>query len=598
MRGSAEAWLKLTARYISTGTAAAIILTSCNPLKKMVERANEINVQFDPNPLVVVDDSIQYTFTIKFPSNYFHKKVKGTVTPVVKDARTGQEITTLKSITVLGEAVEGEGVKIPYEKGGSASVSDKLPYDPKFDFIIIEAKVTGQFKSKTADIPVNKVLAKGTITTHKLAQPDEKPVFVTGTLPKEVPETYSYDIHFDKAKYNLRPQELKQEDVLKIPDFIASLINDNKTLNSIKIDGYASPEGEIAFNNNLSVDRTKTAQKHLIDLLNSLKNPKKKKNEQNQFEKLDIDAFTKAIQVEGHGEDWQKFKADLEASDVKDKDLVLRILQMYQDPVQREKEIRNLSKVFDELERKVLPKQRRAEVRINVSKKPRTVDEIKQLVRSNPDVLTVEEFLVAGASTNSPDEKLLIYQTAAQKFPNDWRVWNNLGYVYILKKNTTEAEKALQKAFSLNSSSPEVNNNLGIIERWKGNLKKAEEYYKTAGNLQEASYNLGVILLLRGHVAEALQKLAQAKTVNTAIAYILSGNASSAPQIIDENGAGDSPIGLYLKAIAGARTNNKDMLIKNLKSAISKDNNLRNRAKRDAEFIEYKDDNELKTLLE
>lgn len=583
----------MTASKVVLGIGV-IIITGCNPLKKMVERANEVSVIFSPNPLVVVDDSIEYSLTIKFPAKYFHKKVKGTITPVIKDARTGEQIGTLKSLTFLGESVEGEGIKIPFEKGGSGSVSEKLPYDPKYNFIIIEGQVSGQFKSKSANI-LSREIARGTIRTHQLVQQDEKSSFVKGIPPKEVAESYFYDIHYDKAKYNLRPQELKQNDVQEIPNFIKNMLAEDKKLIDITIDGYASPEGEIAFNNNLSVDRTKTAQNHLTSLLKRLKEDKKQSKD---FAQLDPSLFEKSIRVEGRGEDWNKFKSDLENSDVKDKDLVLRILQMYQDPVQREKEIRNLAKIFDELEKKVFPKQRRAEVKINVSKKPRTPQEIIQLVRSNPDILTADEFLVAAEASTSLDEKLLIYQVASQKHPQDWRIWNNLGAVYILKKNVSEAEKALNKASQINKNSPEINNNLGIISRWQGKLREAEEYYKNASNLPEANYNLGVLYLSRGRAGDALGKIADAKSLNAAIVNILTGNASRAPQIVEESGEANTPIGAYIIAIAGARTQNKDLMIKNLKSAISKDNTLRQRAKQDAEFINYKDDAEYKNIIE
>ncbi|MGZ4037053.1 MAG: tetratricopeptide repeat protein, partial [Bacteroidia bacterium] len=284
-------------------------------------------------------------------------------------------------------------------------------------------------------------------------------------------------------------------------------------------------------------------------------------------------------------------------STLADKDLILRVLTMYNDPNQRRTEIKNLSKTYKELAEKVLPKLRRSVITINVDKKSRTDEMISKLATSNPDSLSIEEILYAGTLTTDNNTKVQIYQAAEKKYASDWRTSNNLGVALLTQNKVSEAAEAFKRANTANANNPIIMNNMGIIEAKNGNRRGAMDYYNKAnGAGSEVNYNKGIVQVRDGKYSDAVSSFGEYKGFNKALAQLLAGSPDAVGATIDGSNEKDMALSYYLKAVAAARKSNNSEVLTNLKVAIEKDGTLKAAAKDDAEFIKLKADSGFTSL--
>ena len=569
-------------QVLGLAAIAAVGFTACDGLGKMVKNANTVQYTATPNPVVLVGDSIGLTIAGKFPANYFGKNVVVTATPVVK--YNGVE-KAMKPVTIQGETAPGNGTKVAYAAGGSFSYAGKVGYEKGIEKATVELKIVGAIKTKTKEFPAVKV-ADGTIVTQLLAQNDEKPIFAKDAFVKTRPISASSVIYYLINQSNVRPTELSSKEMKEFEAFVTEGLAKGFDFKNASISAYASPDGEASKNANLANERAESAAKALMNLF---------KDKKHKFEAGEKAEFYAKV---GKGEDWDGFKTLMEQSSIKDKELILRVLSMYTDRNQREKEIKNLSKTFDEVAEKVLPKLRRSMITLNGEEKSRSDEEITKLVASNQDALSVEELLYAAANlTKDLNTRLSLYKTAEKNFANDWRGFNNAGVVYLLQNKVNEAEAEFNKAAQIDAANKAVKNNQGIVVRWKGDRKKATEFFKAAaGAGPEVNYNLGVIDLMSGNYSGAIANFGSFNTFNAALAKLLNGNADAANAVLDASDDKDSALGNYLKAVIAARGGKADGVMNNLKIAIGKDASLKAKAASDAEFIKLFDNADFKTL--
>ena len=354
----------------------------------------------------------------------------------------------------------------------------------------------------------------------------------------------------------------------------------------ISVSAYASPDGEQSLNAHLAEDRAKSGSKAMMTEF------KKDKNKDQKFGKEESNYVTKTT-----AEDWDGFKSLMEGSAIADKDLILRVLTMYTDLDQREKEIKNLSKTYTEVSEKILPKLRRSVLTVNVNKKSRTDEQITKLTTTFPDSLSVEEMLYGANLTNDVNTKVAIFTAAEKKYPTDWRTSNNLGVALLMTNKVTEAGDAFKRAEANANGNAIVMNHMGIIAAKAGDRKKAMEYYDKAGSAgKEVNYNKGILNVRDGKYADAVTNFGEYKGFNKALAELLNGNQGSVNTTIDATSEKDMAISSYLKAVAAARNNNAAEVINNLKAAIEKDGSLKAAAKDDAEFIKLRENADFKGL--
>lgn len=571
-------------RTIGAGLTVAVVLSGCDGLGKMLKKQKDIQYTISPSPIEMIGDSVQFSVNGKFNPKLFAKKVTLTLTPVVKYA-TGEK--ALKPVVLVGEKATGSGQKISYSSGGTFGyTSEKFGFENAMRNATVELRAVGTVKKKEKKFDPVK-LTDGTLATSLLVRNDEKPMMGKDNFQKSYPANQTTHIYYLINQSNVRPGELKSDEMKNFNNFVTTNINSVRyKFNGISVSAYASPDGETDKNENLAKDRANSGSAAIMAEF------KKNKNKDNTFGKT-----KEQYQVGTTKEDWEGFKSLMEASTMADKDLVLRVLTMYTDADQRRKEIKNLSKTYTELADHVLPKLRRSEITVMVDKISRTDDQITALINTTPDSLSLEELLYGANLVNDVNAKVAIYQNAEKRFASDWRTSNNLGGAYLMQNKLTDAADAFKRAEKVANGAPEVYNNLGIIEAKNGNRPAAMELYKKAGGSAETKYNMGIINVRDGKYADAVSNFGDFKGHNKALAQLLAGNAGSVKETIDASNEKDMAYSYYLKAVSFARQNNGAEAIANLKTAIEKDGALKAYAKDDCEFLKLRADGGFTALV-
>src|SRR5690554_4232057 len=436
---------------------AAVTLSACGGLGKMAKYANDITYQVDPEPLIVRGDSVELNVSGKFPGKYFHKKAIVEMTPALQYTEGETEFET---VIYQGESAAGNGIVVPYENGLNYTYNDKVAYSAAMEQSEVVVKFTGRMGSKTNNFEPIKI-ADGVITTPYLMLSDDKVLLGEDAFQRITQHDVYAQINYLVNSSNVRASELNDADIKTLRNFIQEVAGDEAmTLTGLNIDAYASPEGEISLNENLADDRAASARR-VVD---------------QELKRRKISVEEGFYNLNGLGEDWKGFEAAMKESDIADKELILRILNMYNDVTKREEEIRNLAATYNEIAEKILPDLRRSQMTLGYEVTGKTDEEIVSLSQTAPDSLNIEELLYAATLTEDINEQLRLYQAAEQNFPEDYRGANNVGYIYMMQNKLSDAESQFTKANEIEEN-PYSTNNLGVIARLKGDREGAMEHY-------------------------------------------------------------------------------------------------------------------------
>jgi len=552
--------------------ATALVVAGCGGLGKMDKYASTISHTVDPSPLIVQGDTVHVNINGNFPGKYFYRKALVELTPTITYA--GGE-SPLKMAGFQGDKAVGNYTVVPYEQGKSFSYSDKVAYTPAMEQSQLMLNILGKQGKKEKPFTAVK-LADGVITTPYLVMSDDRVIMAPDKFVRVTTHSANATINYLVASEVVRPSELKDQDVKDMNDFVKNgMKNPRITWKGVTVNAWASPEGEVHMNENLAEKRANTGSNWIRNVLASNKVAAAK----------DKAFFT----LNPRGEDWDGFKAATQASSFADKDLVLRVLEMYPDVNKREQEIKNMAATYKEIADGILPKLRRSEVSLNYEVNGYSDEELTALSKSNPDTLNVEELLKAASLTSDLNEQLRIYKEAERLFPQDYRCANNVGYVLFQQGKSAEAEAEFQKANGI-MDNPISTNNLGVIARQKGDRAKAASLFaKATAAGPDVKYNQGIIAIQNGDYASANSSMAGQNTFNAALAKMLGGDAAGAGTILAASPDKDSAKGHYLAAIIAARTNNADGMRSNLAAAVAKDASLKDKAMKDLEFRNFKD---------
>jgi hypothetical protein len=560
-------------------------------------------VKFETTPAVMVEkgDSVHVTVKGTFPEKYFCTKAAMYFQPVLKYEGGSY---TLKPMTIMGEKVTGDGVQIKYKEGGSFTYTTVFPYKPEMatsqlivcpllyepkDYKAIPKKDDIKTNTKSVELACRD-LVPGIIHTSTRIMLDMIPLIADNGYQKEVLITKSGILYFKiniyqlDLKFGINKTQAAKDALSQLDEFIKK----SWKIKDITINGWASPDGEETFNVGLSENRSKTGNTYMIDEFKSWVKEAEKDNKDKKDVKAKIEAAGKDINfvVNHHGPDWNGFLANVKASNIKDKDKILNVINSSGDEKKKEQEIRNMIVIYPELEKDLLPPLRRAEITATSYEKKYTDEELSKLAISNPDKLKVEELLYAGTLTSNDDNKLTIYENAARLYPNSWQALNNAGDASIVKGNLDKAANYLQKAQALAPNNGIIENNIGVVAAKKRDYKKAEDQFKKAQQLGEnENYNLGVLMIPKGDYTKANNLLSNSKcNYNLGLAQLSSGNTSGAIPTLQC--APPTPESAYLLAVCGARTANTKMLYENLTKAVVNPD-LKAEAKGDREFYNY-----------
>ena len=517
-----------------------------------------------PQVLEAVGGKVPATINGKFPEKYFNKKAVVEVTPVLK--WNGGEAKG-QPATFQGEKVEGNNQSISYKMGGSYTMKTSFDYVPEMakSELYLEFKAT--IGKKEVTIPAVKI-ADGVISTSELVNNtlgNANPALGEDAFQRIIKEKHDANIMFLIQQANIRSSELK---TAKEFNKEVANVNEaaNKKISNIEVSAYASPDGGVSLNTTLAENRENNTTK----MLNK------------DLKKAKIEA---PIDAKYTAQDWEGFQELVSKSNIQDKELILRVLSMYQDPAQREQEIKNISSVYKTLADEILPQLRRSRLTLNYEIIGKSDEEIAKLASSNPSELNIEELLYAATLTNDPAKQEAIYTQATKQFPNDYRAFNNLGKLAYQAGNVDKAESYFKKAASVNAS-PEVNMNLGLVSLMKGDKTAAEAYFGKAAGTKELGESMGNLYIAQGQYERAVNSFGDSKTNSAALAQILAKDYNKAKNTLANVERPDAYTD-YLMAVLGARTNNSSMVTSSLKSAVAKDSSLAKKAATDLEFAKF-----------
>lgn len=546
---------------LTLALAAAIALTGCS--KKLGQmKADYFTV--NPNPLEVVGEDVPATVSARIPAKYFRKNAVVTVTPYI--TWQGGEAASA-SYTFQGEKVRGNNPTISYDNGGAVTIPVKVAYTPAMAKSNLELAFNVVQGSKTYVLP-RVTVANGVVATATLATVGSvNPALGTDKFQRVIAEKYDADIMFLINQANIRDNQLRTEAVTNLHKQIDEANADSRReIEEINIRSYASPDGTMEFNTKLAEKREKTT----VDYMN-------KQLKGKSFGELTAD-FTP--------EDWDGFKRLVEASNIQDKNLILGVLEMYKDPDVRDRELRNLTSVFEQLAEEILPQLRYSRISAKINVIGKTDDEIRAAYKSNPSELSVDELLYLATLTDNNDEKVQIYSTAAELYPTDYRTFNNVGLCQFRAGDYAAARECFTQAARLAPAAAEPQMNIGLVDMIDSNYEGAQSRFGNAAAAPEVNEALGIYYLKQGDNAAAARALEGVNSNNAAVAQILTKDYSGAKKTLSAIADPDADT-YYITAVLGARTNNEAMILNNLRQAIKLDRTMADRARNDLEFSRF-----------
>lgn len=542
---------------------SAVALTSCSKLGKL----SADNFTVTPTPLEAIGGEVPATINGTFPEKYMKKKAVVTVIPVLK--YNGGEAEG-QSATFQGEKVEGNATTIQYKVGGTYTMKTSFTYQDAMMNSDLYARFEAKKGKKTVSIPEVKI-GYGVLATSQLLS---RCAITGATAPdawqRIIAHKQEANIKFLVNVATLRTSELQS---VSMKDLVAVLkeINDDqetRALQGIEVSAYASPDGKYSFNEKLAEKRQNTSSEYLKKELKKIK--------------MNADIDTKFT-----AEDWEGFQELISKSNLQDKDVILRVLSMYQDPEEREQQISNMSEVYTDIKEGILPELRRARLIVNYDVIGRSDEQILDQYKQDPSKLSVEE-LVYGANKLVKDEatKTQWYQTLTKQYPSDYRALNNLAQQAITRGDMASAQNFLQQAKNVNKSAAEVNTNLALLALKNGDITSAESYLAQGSGSNTFNEVMGNLNIAKGNYTQAAANLKGVTTNSAALAQILAKDYNSAKTTLANIKNADA-ITNYLQAVLAARTGDASALANSLKAAIQKDASLAARAAQDLEFAKY-----------
>ena len=544
-------------------SASVLVLTSCSKLGKL--GADNFNVT--PTPLEAVGGQVPATINGTFPTKYMKKKAQVTVTPVLK-YEGGEAVG--QSSTFQGEKVEGNGTTIQYKVGGTYTMKTNFAYVDPMIKSDLYARFDAKVGKKTVKIPEVKIGYGVIATSQLLSRCDITAATAPDAYQRIIAQKQEANIKFLINQATLRASELNSVSVKDLGKILKE-INDNtltRALTNIEVSAYASPDGKFDFNEKLAEKRQNVSSNYLKKELKKIK--------------MDADVDTKFT-----AEDWEGFQELISKSNLQDKQVILRVLSMYEDPEEREQQISNMSEIYTDIKQNILPELRRARLIVNYEIIGRSDAQILEQFASDPSKLSVEEMLY-GANRLVKDDatRQKWNETIAKQYPSDYRALNNLAQQAISKGDVNAAESYLKQAAQVSKNASEVNTNLALMSLKSGDVAKAETYLAKGSGSNTFKEVMGNLNIAKGNYTQAASDLAGVNTNSAALAQILAKDYTSAKATLSKIKNADATTS-YLQAVLAARTGDASSLASSLKDAIQKDPTLATRAANDLEFAQF-----------
>ena len=542
--------------------ATMLFMTSCSKLGPL----SADNFTVSPNPLEANAGDVPATINGTFPEQYMKKKAVVTVTPELRYA-DGQ-VAKGQSATFQGEKVKGNDQTISYKVGGRYTMKSNFKYVPEMQQSEMYLTFDARIGKKQFDVPAVKV-ADGVIATSELYKKtlvSESGCIAPDAFQRVNAAKQEANIKFLINQANIRKSELKNNSVKEFVELLKKINADKEGYNvqNVEIQAYASPEGGVKLNDKLAGNRKNQSEKYVKNTLKQTK------------VNADIDAHYTA-------QDWDGFQKLVAASNLQDKEVILRVLSMYEDPQEREQQIRNMSAGFRELADGILPELRRSRLIINYETIGRSDEQIKAQYSEDASKLSADELLYSATLDEPVAKQEEIYKKTAETYPNDYRAYNNLAALALAKGDTAKAREYAQKAASLGANTPEAQANLGLLSLIDGNVQDAERAIAKSSGSESVNQAIGTLAIAKGDYAQAEKAFAKVNSNTAALAQLLNKNYDAAAKTLDRV---ENPNAMtdYLHAVVAARRGNKFAASSYLKEALQKDPSLKQYAENDLEL--------------
>lgn len=541
---------------------SVLAFTSCSKMGPL----SASNFTVTPNPLETKGGQVPATINGAFPEKYMKKNAVVTVIP---ELRYGNgQVAKGAGSTFQGEKVLGNDQMISYRLGGRYTMKTAFDFVPEMQKSDMYLTFSARRGNKKINIPAVKV-AEGVVATSELYKQlllSDGGCIAPDSFQRVNARKQEANIKFLVNQANLRRSELKNNSVQEFVAMLKRINADREKLNirNVEVQAYASPEGGFSFNDKLAGKRQNTSEAYV----------------KSQLKQTGV-----ATGIDAHytAQDWDGFQKLVQASNIQDKDVILRVLSMYKDPEQREQQIRNMSEAFRELADGILPELRRSRLIINYETIGRSDEQIKAQYATDATKLGVEEMLYYATLEDNMAKKEEIYKRTAEYYDKDYRALNNLATLAFKKGDEMEATRYLERALHVNPQAPEALANLGIMELVNGNVKEAETSIAKALGEQNVNVAIGSLNLAKGNFAQAEKDFEDVNSNSAALAQLMNKNYAAAAATLDKV-ANPNALTDYLHAIVAARRGNKFAAESYLKEALKKDPSLKTYADNDLEL--------------
>lgn len=598
-------------RIILLACIATTMLMGCG-LKKMVARYPEVTIRLDDQDLENKGGQVAYQVKGTIPPKYMKKKSTMTVVPTIE--YQGQQIA-LAPIELQGEKAKASGTKISYKKGGAFSTTGSFEFKDGYEDANLVAVSTANLKKKNhtfnpillcegignsaalADINPELGDKAGNGTTLIYAEHNYAPEFVTSSA------TLYFEVNSSALNNNLKLN--KSEEAKKAVNEFGAFMKEGRKIDKVVITGWASPEGEESLNQGLSDKRAEQGKGWFEKEFDKYLRQYAKDN---KIKYKDLPKPEIVYEVKSPGEDWSGFERDLQASSIAEKNQILNVVRSQPNLEMREQKIREMTDIYNEISNIILPPLRRVEVSMVCNKNDFNEQQICEMMKVNPDTLSLNEKMYAAAMEQDLETKAGYYNAILAKDQNDWRPYNNLAILqindYIQNGNSASLEngvKNLEKAAALSPSNGIILNNKAISEYLQGNKDAAMQDFaaaeKASVNPIREDYNLALNQIKSGNYDAALKAMNNKNCdYNTALVQMLNKDYANAQKTLDCVAQKDAKT-FYLRAVLAARMKDEAKVYSYLTECVKLDASYKAKAKKDAEFKKFRKNSQFQDIV-
>ena len=548
--------------------AFSMLVVGCSSSEKFGNLTSD-NFSVDPNVLELRGDGVPVMVTGTFPANFFPKNGELEFTPVL--ISQGKSVKGEK-IVFYGEKVKNPGLLVvSHRYGGTFSETQSFPYtnDMRMSELFADVKLKeGGKVVKTSRIK----LADGIIATPMLIDVGEASMISRETYGIGPSKETTGAIQYVISKSDIRKSELSKAGM---QDLLTAIRNaDGRSF--ILITSAASPDGTERGNTGLAQRRNAAATAYISQEL-------KKMNLNIPIEHVEID------------EDWEGLYANIQASNLKNKEEMIRNMRAENDLDKREKLLHSYMRTSGLFDTSLLPPLRRSVISLHTEGERMTDIVAIRLIEVEPASISLNDKLCAAAAISDRDRQVVAYRTIINMHPDDWRAYNNLGVVHLINGNWNDASLLINRSIEVQGC-PVNRYNQGFVHLAKGNVSDARICFSTVASSPEWSRARGAAEILNANYPAAIVIFGNTACNNAAIAQIMNndyaGAASTLSRIENPNATT-----YYLNAVLGARTQNRDMVYSNLEKVMARDKRLGRSAKTDVEFARYAKDSQFTNIL-